>query len=313
MALDAVKIKSSAALASLTDEQVNAIAELSTNDENAVIAKKTGEIYGGIDRDIEESTGLKKPEGLKTYEWLKKDVLPVVKSSSTLQTALDAEKQKVVDLQEQVKNGKVDEAIKKQLEDSQALVAQLQTKITDTETDYKSKLTAAEQANLDIRVGNEFDRSLVGKKFKDEKIISKAVRESFIGNAKSAILAENKPDFIDDGQGGKRLVFRGEDGEIKRNPENNLNPFTAEELFIGKISDVLDLGKKQPGGGTKPPGGGGGKGSAFDLSGAKTQVEADDLSTTYLMEKGLTRGSEEFNAEFDKIRTENKVADLPLR
>ena len=28
---------------------------------------------------------------------------------------------------------------------------------------------------------------------------------------------------------GKRLVFKGEDGEIQRNPENHLEPYTAQE------------------------------------------------------------------------------------
>ena len=41
-----------AALAGLTDEQIAAITTLSANDENSVIAKKTGEIYGGLDADI---------------------------------------------------------------------------------------------------------------------------------------------------------------------------------------------------------------------------------------------------------------------
>ena len=41
-----------AALSGLTDEQISAITTLSANDENSVIAKKTGEIYGGLDADI---------------------------------------------------------------------------------------------------------------------------------------------------------------------------------------------------------------------------------------------------------------------
>ena len=41
-----------AALSGLSDEQITAITTLSQNDENSVIAKKTGEIYGDLDADI---------------------------------------------------------------------------------------------------------------------------------------------------------------------------------------------------------------------------------------------------------------------
>ena len=311
--LTAEKIKASTVLSALTEEQIKAISELSQNDENAVIAKKTGDIYGGIDKDIEEVTGLKKPEGVKTYEWMKRDILPKVKEGTDLQQQITAEKQKVTELTEQIKKGATDPVIKKELEDSKALVTQLQTKLTETKTTFETELSKAAAETLNIRVSNEFDKALLGKKFKDESIISKPVRESFLANAKATILAENKADFIDDGQGGKRLVFRDATGEIKRNAENNLNPYTAEELFTSKIVDVLDLGKKQPGAGSKEPGAGGTGGGALDLSGAKTQIQADELTTDYLMGKGIVRGTQAYNDEFTKIREENKVMDLPLR
>lgn len=314
MALDEQKLKGSTALAALTQEQIAAIAELSRNDENAVMAQKIGDIHGQYDRDIEAGTGLKKPEGVKTYEWIKSDILPKVGQATKLQGKLDALKTEKELLETQLKDGKIDEATVKRLKDLETLKTQLQTKIDTDKTEYEKKLSDAAEQNTSIKLSNEFDKALVGKKFKDDSIISKAVRESFIANAKTAILAENKADWIDDGQGGQRLVFRDANGQVRNNPENNLNPFTAEELFVSKISDVLDLGKQQPGGGTKNPGGGGGAGgSTLSLSDASTQVQADELTTDFLMSKGLTRGSEEYNEEFTKIRTENEVEKLPLR
>ena len=53
-------IKANTALAGLTEEQINAITTLSENDENSVIAKKTGEIYGALDADILAVTGVEK-------------------------------------------------------------------------------------------------------------------------------------------------------------------------------------------------------------------------------------------------------------
>ena len=114
--------------------------------------------------------------------------------------------------------------------------------------------------------------------------------------------------------GSQRLVFRGADGNVLNNPSNNLNPYTFQELIMEtSIKDVIDTGKQQPGTGTKPssqqqPGG-----SAIDLSGAKTQIEADKAIEAYLLNNGLTRDSEEFATQLMTLRNENNVSDLPIR
>ena len=61
-----------AALAGLTDEQIAAITTLSANDENSVIAKKTGEIYGGLDADILAASGIAKNGTEKTFDYAKR-------------------------------------------------------------------------------------------------------------------------------------------------------------------------------------------------------------------------------------------------
>lgn len=313
MALTVDKLKASPALAGLTEEQIKAVTELSTNDETAVIGERIGKFWGDIDRDVKETTGLEKPEGVKTFAWLKSDVFSKVGASSKLQKKLDTLKGEKEALELQLKDGKVDEAIAKKLKDNEQLVKDLQGQMATEKTKYEKQLADAQSQNVNIMVNNEFDRALVGQKFKDEAIIPLGVRESYIANAKAAILSENTPDWIDDGKGGKTLVFRGSDGEIKRNPENNLNPFTASDLFTSKIADVLDLGKKQGGAGTGGAGGSGGKQSELSLSGVKTQVEADEQITDYLMGKGLVRGTADYNTEFDQIRAENNVTDLDIR
>ena len=53
MALTREILVANAALSGLTDEQINAITTLSQNDENSVIAKKTGEIYGNLAQNSE--------------------------------------------------------------------------------------------------------------------------------------------------------------------------------------------------------------------------------------------------------------------
>lgn len=61
------------------------------------------------------------------------------------------------------------------------------------------------------------------------------------------------------------------------------------------MKDVIDTGKQQPGGGTKPgTSTGGSRSLTLDLSGAKTQREADIQIETYLLSTGLTRDNVEF-------------------
>lgn len=308
-------LKASPVLAAITEEQIAAITELSKNDENAVIARKLGEVHGQYDRDIKEATGIEKPAGVKTYDWMKSTILPKVKEVTELETKLATAKTDYEALELKLKDGKVDEAIKQKLTDAETLVTTLKGQLETAATEHKTALEKLQNTNADILVNNEFDKALAGQKFKDENIISKQVRDSFINNAKSAIKAEFKTDWIDDGNGGKQLVFRNAEGEIHRNKDNGLNPFTAQELFMSKIGDVLEVGKKQAGAGTGAgaAGGAGGAGATLDLSGAKTQVEADEIATKYLMDKGVARGTDGFQTEFTKIRDENKVADLPLR
>ena len=80
------------------------------------------------------------------------------------------------------------------------------------------------------------------------------------------------------------------------------------------IKDVIDTGRKQNGTGTSattlPAGNSAG---TFDLSGIRTQVEADKAIEAHLLANGLTRDSSEFSDKLMQIRTENNVSELPIR
>ena len=66
MALTTELLKGNAATAGLSDEQINAVVEMSKNDETTVIGQKTGEIYGGLDADILAASGIAKNGTEKT-------------------------------------------------------------------------------------------------------------------------------------------------------------------------------------------------------------------------------------------------------
>ena len=308
-------LRQSSALAGLTDEQFTAIAEMSKNDENAVIGTKIGALHGQYDTDIFNITGIKKKDGEKSYDFMKR-VLSEYKtkgeSVKAIQKELDDAKAQVADLQSKLEKNAGNETLAQQLKDAKAQVTQLQAQLQTKETEFSAKKTEFETALKNTHVDYAFQAATTGLKFKTG--ITEPIQKTLLNAAKAEILAKGTPDFIDDGQGGKKLVIRGADGNILNNPKNNLNPYTLQELVMEtSLKDVIDTGRQQKGGGTIPPAGGGGGGGMLDLSGIKSQVEADKAIESYLLSNGLTRDSQEFAEQSMQLRTENNVANLPLR
>ena len=311
-------LRQSSALAGLTDEQFNAIAEMSRNDENTVIGTKIGALHGQYDADILTVTGIKKKDGEKSYDYAKRvlaDFKAKAESAKTIQSQLDAANAKVIDLQAKIEKNAGDETLRQQLKDAKAQVTQLQTQLQTKETEFNSKKAEFEKAIKDTHVDYAFQAATAGLKFKNG--ITEPIQKTLLNAAKAEVLAKGTPDFVEDAQGVKKLVLRGADGNILNNPKNNLNPYTMQELVMEtSLKDVIDNGRQQTGGGTGGFGGGqGGNGGGFtlDLSGVRTQVEADRAIEAHLLANGLTRDSSQFSEQLTQIRNENNVASLPIK
>ena len=309
-------LRQSSALTGLTDDQLNAIAEMSRNDENTVIGTKIGALHGQYDADILGITGIKKKDGEKSYDYAKRvlgEYKTKAESVKTIQTQLTAAQAQVAGLQSKLEKGAGDETLKQQLKDAKAQVTQLQTQLQTKETEFNTKKAEFDKTIKDIHVDYAFQAATAGLKFKSG--ITEPIQKTLLNAAKAEVLAKGTPDFIEDGQGGKKLVIRGADGNILNNPKNNLNPYTMQELVMEtSLKDVIDKGRQQTGGGTGGFGSGsGGTGGTLDLSGVKSQVEADKAIEAHLLANGLTRDSQEFADQSMQLRTENNVASLPIR
>ncbi len=309
-------LRQNSALAGLTDDQLNAIAEMSRNDENTVIGTKIGALHGQYDADILGTTGIKKKDGEKSYDYAKRvlgEYKTKAESAKTIQTQLTAAQAQVAELQSKLEKGAGDETLKQQLKDAKAQVTQLQTQLQTKETEFNTKKAEFDKTIKDTHVDYAFQAATAGLKFKSG--ITEPIQKTLLNAAKAEVLAKGTPDFIEDGQGGKKLVIRGADGNILNNPKNNLNPYTMQELVMEtSLKDVIDTGRQQTGGGTGGFGSGsGGTGGTLDLSGIKSQVEADKAIEAYLLANGLTRDSQEFAEQSMQLRTENNVANLPIR
>lgn len=309
-------LRQSSALAGLTDAQFTAIAEMSRNDENTVIGTKIGALHGQYDADIFGITGIKKKDGEKSYDYAKRvlgEYKTKAESVKTVQAELTAAKAEVADLQSKLEKNSGDETLRQQLKDAKTQVTQLQTQLQTKETEFNSKKAEYETAIKNTHIDYAFQAATAGLKFKSG--ITESIQKTLLNAAKAEILAKGTPDFIDDGQGSKKLVIRGTDGNILNNPKNNLNPYTLQELVMEtSLKDVIDTGRQQQGGGTGGFGSGsGGTGGTLDLSGIKSQVEADKAIEAHLLASGLTRDSQEFADQSLQLRTENNVASLPIK
>ena len=303
------------ALNALTDAQKAAIAELSKNDEATVIGTKIGALHGQYDADILSISGISKADGEKTYDYLKRvlgDYKTKLDGTKTLSAQLEAQKKKVTELEAKLAAGGSDEAVKQQLKDARHQVTQLQTQLTAKAEELDNAKKDYEKKEKDLQVGFAFTNATAGIKFKAD--VSEPVKKILLAAAKDEILAKGTPDFIDDSNGGKKLVLRDAAGNTLNNPKNNLNPYTIEELVMEtSLKDVIDTGRRQPGGGTEPNPSPDHRTVNLDLSTAKTQQEADVQIENYLLSTGLTRDNVEFGNKALEIRNENNVSNLPIR
>lgn len=307
-------LRQNGALAGLTDAQFSAIAEMSQNDENTVIGTRIGALHGQYDSDIFGITGIAKNQGEKSYDYAKRvlnDYKSQITSVATIQAQLANAKTEIDTLKQKLADGSGDEQLKQQLKDAKKLASDLQNQLTQQTAELTKQKETFEAKIKNIYVDNAFTEATTGLKFKAG--ITEGIKNVLINAAKAEVLAKGTPDFIEV-NGVKTLVFRDAAGNVLNNPNNNLNPFTTQELLMQtSIKDVIDQNKQQNGGGTGPAARHDTNVTILDLSSARTQVEADKVIEGYLLGNGLTRDSIEFAEQSMQLRAENKVNELPIR
>ena len=318
MALTSELLKANAATAGLTDDQINAVVEMSRNDETTVIGQKTGEIYGGLDADILAASGIAKNGTEKTYDYAKRvigEFKTQAGNATELQSKLSEMEKEKSRLEGIIAKGGADAETKRQLEQSKADLANVTKEFTELKTKYDTAVTEHEKALFGMKIDGEFAKATAGLKFKAD--LPASVISVLTEQAITKVKAMN-PEYIDDGNNGKVLAFM-ENGAVKRNPENKLRPFTATELVEKELSamGVLETGRKQTGAGSTGGAGGtgGGSGSGIDLTGARTQDEAHEIIAKQLMAQGKINGSKEFADAMQQAWKDNAtvIKALPIR
>ena len=169
MALTIDVLKANAALAELTDEQLTAITTLSVNDENSVISRKTGEIYGGLDADILAVSGIAKNGTEKTFDYAKRvltEFKTKVEGANGLQSQIDSLTQEKARLEKAIADGTTDEETAKALKQAKADLQSVTTQYNDLKTKYDQAEQTHTNEVFGIRVETALQTATAGLKFK---------------------------------------------------------------------------------------------------------------------------------------------------
>lgn len=233
--------------------------------EAEIAANKTREIWGSLDKDIEDTLGIKKPADVKTYDF-NKSILTDFKTS----------KQKIADLEKKIAEGASDPTLKTQIEALTKSQETLQTQLKDKEVLLFQK-----------DVAYEIGEGLRDLKFKST--IPKSVLDLHIKNIKNDLVQRA---FSDNGN----LVFKKEDGRVWLN--DKLQSADAKFILGEILQEVIDKGISQPGAGSGQPTPPGQRPVINALpSDINTQVKLGD----YLMKNGYIQGTKEYDEIYFKF------------
>ena len=304
------------ALNGLTDEQRQAIVTLSKNDEEAVIGKRFSDVYNRLDETIARETGIARDGDEKTYNYLERAAKALAAKANSVEGLntkihdLTAERDR---LKKAIEDGAGDEKLKKDLAQAVKDLDAIKNQYNTLKADYDKQKNDHAAELLNFRIDNEIAAAKGGIKFKAElpETATSVLLAQAIGKVKAL-----KHEFIDDGNGGQRLVFKDANDAIMRNAEKQMEPYTIGDLLVKelKLMGVLDEGRQQRGAGTQPPVVRNQEGAiVIDLAGVKTQTEAQELIAQTLMKQGLTNGSKAFQEAMNKAWTDNEISKLPIK
>ena len=260
------------------------------------VKSRIGEIHGMYDRDFEEATGIKKPDGVKSYEFWKSQF------SDLHSKAQSSDPTKLAELQ------KANEELKSKLEgdDSSKYFKDL---YESTKSGSEKRIAELEEQIAGFKkdqvlntIKSDLNNSLKGLAF--DKNIKQSVLDTYIQNVTNSLV--NNAKVLEDGS----IAYYNAEQELITN-NRTMEKAKAIDILKKSLADVLEDKRVIEGGGeigqgktTPKPSG--------NYSKAKTQGELIDLITENLMSDGMVKGSADFQTKMTKLFQEHGK-DLPMR
>lgn len=299
-------LEANEALTALTDEQKNAIVEISKADEGIVIGERIGRIYSDLDNDILQASGIAKNGAEKTYLYAKRVIGELKAGGNTdeLKSQIATLTEEKAALQKAIEEGAADAETKKALAQAKTDLADITKKYTELNTQLEKEKARHQKEVQGMRVSMEIEGAAQALKFKSSipESVTKVVLANVIEKMKGSA------DFIDN-EGKQTLIFKGKEGEVLR--DATLRPLNAADLLKRELTTMGVLEERREGSGAGSKVVEGGDADAMDVSGAKTQTEADQIIHKSLVARGLVRGTKAYQEAMDKAWKDNAVNKLP--
>jgi hypothetical protein len=258
------------------------------------VGTKVGELYGNIDKDL-DSLGFKKPDGVKTYEFLKSTVADLKQKadSSNPELLSQLEKEKA-ELLSKIENNTEAQHFKDLYESTKSTYAEQLAEKEQLINDFNNKQRL-------FTIEGELNKTLAKLPLNDA--LPEDVKKTYIDTVYSSLLQEAK--ILEDGS----IAFYS-NGELMTN-KKTMSKATAEEILNDKLKSIIAAKNDVSGGGgqgelsSKKP-------SNVALSAAKSKLELNKLAEQHLLSNGLLKGTNDFLKEMDSIAAQYGK-DLPLR
>lgn len=300
--LDIEKLKGNEQLNGLTDEQLSVIAEMSKNDEDAQFGSRFAEIHNELDELTKSVSGKGKNTNEKTADYIRRTLTEMkdgLKEVETLRSEKKALEQKIAE------GLNPDEELKKQLATKDATIADVRKQYNALKSEYESAKESHKNDLLNMRIDQAIMSAMGGIKLKDDvnEAMMKMAKESAVQKVKAS-----RPTFVDNGEGGERLIFHTEDGAEMRDPEQNLGLTTVDALLKKQFKQLglLDDGIPSAGGTGGKGGSGKGSGGTINLGACHSKDEAMAVIEQSLRDRGMRVGSMDYQNEMAKIWKDNQ-------
>lgn len=291
-------------LKGLTPEQINAIAELSKNDENIVIGEKTRAFWDGLDKDILDITGKPRPESEKSYDFHKK-VLSEYKTNAEkakeLETKIITLTESNKELEEKAKAGITDEILKTKYETLNKDYTLLQEKVVNKEKEFAAKETELQNKQHEFFRQLKFNEATKGI---DLNISDDRLKSLAIADAQNNVLNKYQINFNENGV--EEIRTKDDKKEIVLNP-TTLKPLGLNDVLQIELTPYLKGKKVGLGSGNTTPS------NLVGFGAAKTRAEAMDKIEEGLLAKGLIKNSEEYKTALNEEIKNEAYSSLPLK
>lgn len=259
-----------------------------------IIGQKIGELHGGYDRDFEEVTGVKKPEGVKSYTFWKdyvKEINEKAKSNNT--DVLDQIKKENADLKFKMENNEQAKYFKDLHESTKA---SLQKQLTEKDEFINQFQTERTQMKIKTDLSNAIAKLELNSELPED------VRNTYIDTVFNSLVKGAK--VLEDGS----IVYY--DGDTLLTDSKTAQKATAEYLLQARLKSILVEKKVVTGGGGQAQGTK--TKSSVSFAHAKTQMELTTLIEDSLLADGFLKGKADFQVKKNELFKEFSNG-LPLR